>query len=67
MNLGMMTKTMRMVMEENKNWWDSDWYKEWQTLTKKRKRDFSFPEGRWGCYINDSGELMYKFIKWNEI
>jgi len=54
-------------MEENKNWWDSDWYKEWVDLAKNRKRDFSFPDGHWVCYIDEEGKLIYKFKKWKDI
>jgi len=49
------------------NWWESDWYKEYKSLSKKRKRDFSFPDGKWVCYTDDKGELQYKYIKWKEI
>jgi len=53
-------------MEENKDWWNSNWYKEWTNISKKRKRDFSFPDGRWVCYIDSKGELIYKYIEWDE-
>lgn len=57
---------VRKVMEENKNWWESEWYKTYEKMLKSRKKDFTLPLGQWGCYIDNDGELQYKFVKWKE-
>jgi len=61
------TLVMGRIMTNNDNWWDSQWFKEYHQLVKDRPINSTAPIGEWKCYVNEDGELIYKYIKWNEI
>ena len=48
------------MTETPSNWWETDWYRQWETLAKEEyhgKKD-----GYWKCYYNEENQLTYRYV-----
>ena len=56
-----MTMTMmETTSSKMRNWWDTDWYKEWECLARNEGQERKI--GYWRCYYNDKSELIYEYV-----
>lgn len=51
---------METTSSKMRNWWDTDWYKEWECLARNEGQERKI--GYWRCYYNDKSELIYEYV-----
>jgi hypothetical protein len=54
-----MEMTTTSLEQKMPNWWNTEWYKEWERLSKKTSQT---RVGKWVCFYNEKNELVYEYV-----